>query len=715
MASGEQIQAALRAFVAKWEPYTGSERAEAQTFLNELFACYGSDRQAVGARFEDFKSSAGFMDLHWPGVCIVEMKAPARDVMIAREQVRRYWEESSDLDKGIQAARWVVICTFPAFRDLGARPVSQPASRFPHPRRAPGPVRRPRLPRRAKRRAFVRRASPRADDSSRAKIAQLYRSLADRVAAPADEIQRFVMQAVWCLFAEDFRMLEGWPLQGTEQRLIAEPTRSSAAEIGLLFRVLNQKSGHNRTGLLAGTTYVNGQLFQQPADVDLNQDELHLLLEASQFDWRKVDPTIFGALLEGVLGHDRRWELGMHYTHEVDIMKIVTPTVIRPWRERIEAAPSPQAARELLDELCAFRVLDPACGCGNFLYVVYRELRGLEHELKERIRSLAREHRHPLPAEPWPYYPLTNLLGIDIDRAAVAIARVTLWMGHRQMIERYGPAEDPLPSWTSPASKSPTRYPSPGREAECIIGNPPFLGSQWIRGARGDDYVKWLSREYGVGVKDFCVYWFRRAVDHLQPGQRAGLVGTNSVAQNRARSAALDYVVERGGVITDAVKSQKWPGEAKVHVSLVNWVDEPPTPPTQYVLDGRPVVGIGADLTESLHGAWQPVRLPANAGRCLQGPIPVGAGFILSEVEAKGLLAQDDADYRDVVRPYLTGEDIAQAPDQGPRRWIIDFGSMPLEQAARYPGGTGRPAGAREARAGAQCPACPPAAMVVVR
>ena len=93
--------------------------------------------------------------------------------------------------------------------------------------------------------------------------------------------------------------------------------------------------------------------------------------------------------MEGVLGRERRWERGAHYTHEVDIMKIVGPTIVRPWRERIAAAATPQQARDLLDELCAFRVLDPACGCGNFLYVAYRELRGLEHELKLRIQHLS--------------------------------------------------------------------------------------------------------------------------------------------------------------------------------------------------------------------------------------------------------------------------------------------------------------------------------------
>jgi len=120
--------------------------------------------------------------------------------------------------------------------------------------------------------------------------------------------------------------------------------------------------------VLRGTRYVNGELFAQPAEVNLNPGELALIARAAEHDWRKVDPTIFGSLMEGVLGHDRRWELGAHYTHEVDILKIVEPTIVRPWLQRIDACSTPTQARALLDELCSFRVLDSACGCGNFLY-----------------------------------------------------------------------------------------------------------------------------------------------------------------------------------------------------------------------------------------------------------------------------------------------------------------------------------------------------------
>jgi hypothetical protein len=155
------------------------------------------------------------------------------------------------------------------------------------------------------------------------------------------------------------------------------------------------------------------------------------------------------------------------------------------------------------------------------------------------------------------------------------------------------------------------------------------------------------------------------------------------VSQNRARSVSLDCIVANGGTITDAVSSQKWPGEAKVHVSLVNWVKG--SADTQFILDGVEVVGIDSSLHVNLPGAWAPNTLTANKGKCFQGPIPVGAGFILTEDEAKGLFARDGVDYTEVVRRYLTGEDITDDPGQQPRRWIIDFGLLPLEHAQKYP------------------------------
>lgn len=140
--------------------------------------------------------------------------------------------------------------------------------------------------------------------------------------------------------------------------------------------------------------------------------------------------------------------------------------------------------------------------------------------------------------------------------------------------------------------------------------------------------------------------------------------------------------MQSGGTITDAVSTQKWPGDAKVHVSLVNWIKAPSAGPA--TLNGLQVEGIDSSLRPSSMDDWRPRVLLHNRLRCFQGPIPVGAGFVLGDVEARQLLDIVDRDYRDVVRPYLTANDIAEDPRQAASRWIIDFGQRPLEEARRY-------------------------------
>ena len=219
---------------------------------------------------------------------------------------------------------------------------------------------------------------------------------------------------------------------------------------------------------------------------------------------------------------------------------------------------------------------------------------------------------------------------------------------------------------------------------DAIIGNPPYHGSQRLRRELGDPYVEWLKREFGIGVKDFAVYWFRKAHERLAPGGRAGFVATNSISQNKNRGPSLDWIVGNGGVITNAVSSKIWPGEAKVHVSLINWIKEVADPPSSATLDGQPVVGITSALTAGT-SRMDPQRLGSNEGRSFQGPIPVGMGFIVSADEAHELLDDLAADYSKIVRPYLMGDDVVNDPSQAPTRWIIDFGTRALEDAQAWP------------------------------
>ncbi|MGH2981293.1 MAG: DNA methyltransferase, partial [Solirubrobacterales bacterium] len=326
----------------------------------------------------------------------------------------------------------------------------------------------------------------------------------------------------------------------------------------------------------------------------------------------------------------------------------------------------------------------PACGSGNFLYVAYRELRRIEAKLAEKATKLARAEGRPEQAGLSAFFPLQNMRGIEIEQFGVDLARVTLWMGHRLAVEELDLDESTLPladlSGIRRADALRVEWP----RADAIIGNPPYYGSQNLRRHVSEEHIEWLKETFGCGLKDYCVYWFRRAADHMRSGDRAGLVGTNSISQNRARGASLNYVVEKGGVITDAVSRQKWPGEAVVNVSIANWIQEPDPKPGRFVLDGEEVAGINTRLRESVIAVEEYETLEPNKGRSFQGPIPAGS-FYLEPEEAEEILARSEADYSPVVRPYLIGDDITEEPEQRPRRWIIDFGMRSLEEAAEFP------------------------------
>lgn len=677
MRNGEEIQKALVKLGKKWGKYTGSEKSEAQTFLNQLFDAYGSERIEVGAQFEAFKSSAGFMDLHWPGVCIVEMKAPHIKVSSAREQVKKYWEESADEESDTPAAQWVILCNFKEFE------IWEPG-RFPKSPRTTFTLEE--LPSRYEALMFLAGADQRPNFAELHKeltaqaaeqIGDVYRLLIERNAAPPDEIIRFIMQSVWTMFAEELGLLEGSPFQKTVEQLLKNP-EDSAQKLGFLFKVLNQKGDQHRKGILAGTRYVNGQLFADPAWIELNAEELKILAEATTHNWSKVEPTIFGSLMERIIAG----KLGAHYTHEIDIMKIVDPTIIRPWQARIDAATTPNEALHVLEELCAFRVLDPACGCGNFLYVSYRELRRLESVVKQRISELSASTGLPMPKGILPYVPLDNFYGIEVQPAAVLIARVTLWMGHRQMIDKYGESEAPLPLVSLAGISIGDAVFGAWPEVDCIVGNPPFIGDRKIRRELGDTYLRKLKKGFPtVGVVDYSAYWFRRAQEQMKDGQRAGLVSTNTLRENKHRLASLRYIVDNGGVITDAVSTQKWPGEAKVYVSITNWIKNPPEPVTEFYLDGAPVDEISSKLKVG-PTLPEPFVLSANGGKAFIGCQPTGEGFIVDDKVAAALIVAGE---QAVVRRYLTSDDLTDVVGAEPSRWIIDFGTMKLEEAMKYP------------------------------
>lgn len=687
--SDEEIRRRLTRFAADWGGYRGTERSEAQTFCNELLNCYGTERKRV-ARFEERTEAGGFIDMIWPEVCLIEMKRPSEADKLGghREQALSYWKEVSKQagESGRKAPEWIVLCAFERFEVLDPDAGwDKPADAFPL---AELPERLSSLKFLADEDPYFRASQADLSRDAVGKLTDLYGVLRDRRAADLDTLRVFILQIVWSMFAEDLGLLPNNVLSRVLEGLIKESHRSSADELGQLFRYLAEPAPRPARGsIYEGTPYANGGLFERPSLVHLEVEELKTLLEVCNLDWRQVEPAIFGSILQGALGRDKQWALGAHYTSEADIMKVVGPTVVDPWTERIDGLSSAAEAEQAWRDLMSYVVLDPACGSGNFLYVAYRELRRVELRLRERLAEL-RAAEGIAPQEEMEFFPIVNMKGIEVEAFAAELARVTLWMGHKLAADRmseHGLSEPTLPlvdlSGIQRAHALRVKWP----DADAIIGNPPYHGSQRLRQELGDAEVEFLEQEFGIGLKDYAVYWFRKAHERLGAGGRAGLVATNSVTQNRNREPSLEWLARNDGVITDAISSQDWTGEAAVDVSIVNWVKAPTAPPLDCTLDGIKVPAISPSLRRKDRDVASAARLSANAGYAFQGPIPVGGGFVLDADEALDLMRQTDAEYASVVRPYLTSQDIAEDPHQQARRWVIDFGTRSLEEAEQWP------------------------------
>src|SRR6266545_4141181 len=315
-----EIRRRLTEFATKWGAWQGTEKSEAIPFLIDLLACFGTEKDGAGVRFE-VKVPSGWIDMLWPGVCLVEMKRPSETKRLAkhRDQAFAYWHESgTETD---EPPKYIVLCSFHRFI------VFQPGFAG-----ARADLTLEELPERLDALGFLggletRFTEDRADLTREAValVTDLYKGLVDRLAEGPDTLRDFILQCVWCLFAEDLHLLPSSLFTKLVEGLIKDSTRSSRDELGLLFEYLNTPGGGPSEGRYAGTPYADGQLFAKPARVHLEPAELRLLREACAYNWRQVEPSIFGSLLQGALGKERQWALGAHYTAEADIMHAVGP------------------------------------------------------------------------------------------------------------------------------------------------------------------------------------------------------------------------------------------------------------------------------------------------------------------------------------------------------------------------------------------------------
>jgi SAM-dependent methyltransferase len=707
MTSLEQGFQDFAEFAAKLK---GDEKSEAQTFLFHLLEAFHHDPNTLpaGSTFEYRVRFPGqktkYADFVWPARVLIEMKSRGAKLSQHYQQTFDYW-----INLVPHRPPYVVLCNFDEFwiYDFNTQ-LSEPVDR----------VHLADLPKRHDCLKFLfpvysGKTPPvfgnnlvQVTDKAARHLADVFQALVKRN-EPRARAQRFILQCVVASFAEDIGLLPSGLFTG----LVDECRRgdSSYDRLGGLFRQMNDRQTA-RAGRYAGVDYFNGGLFATVEPIELQSAELDDLLGAVKHDWSKVQPVIFGSLFEGSMDDTERHAFGQHFTYESDIQKVVRATIVRPWERRIAAAKTVPELLQLLQQLRRFRVLDPACGSGNFLYVAYRALRELERQLLLRIFRADKRQFAKLGTASG--ISPKQFFGLDIKDFAVELAKVTLMLARRLATrddEQFWQEHQDELGVDTAALEFEKDLPldnlddniicadalsKPWPEADAIIGNPPYLGSRYLAKEHGYEYARKVYAAFPDVPKmaDFCVYWFRLAHDRLPPGGRAGLVGTKTIRQNESREASLDYIVNNGGTITEAVAHQVWSGEAAVHVSIVNWVKgEEPGVKNLFAQLGdshdspwkrEEVEYIGPTLTNKTDVTKAQV-LVANetAKKCFTGQNPVNAGFFLTPDEARAMFEASPKN-REVLFPYMIGRDLLE--HGGPTRWIIDFAQRDLLSAMNY-------------------------------
>ncbi|MFN0216764.1 MAG: DNA methyltransferase [Saprospiraceae bacterium] len=366
---------------------------------------------------------------------------------------------------------------------------------------------------------------------------------------------------------------------------------------------------------------------------------------------------------------------------------------------RIEESETLDGQYELLRELRRFRVLDPACGSGNFLFIAFKEMKLLEKNLLARIRerSTSREDAKRLGEflQNEPFVSTRQFYGLDVNAYAVELAKVTLMIAKEISVREAFDIHDaalPLDNLDVNircADALFTDWPA----CEAIIGNPPYQSKNKMQQEFGVEYLNRLRAAYPEvnGRADFCVYWFYKAHWHLPFGGQAGLVGTNTIRQNNSREGSLDYIVQNGGTISNAVSSQDWSGEAAVYVSIVNWkkgeeaglkvlyTENPDKTLSAHIV---PHINSSLSLQIDLTGA-QVLACNTEPKRVFQGQTHGHEGFLLEKAEGLKIL-KAPPDYAEVLRPFLIGDELLSNLGGQPGRFVIDFTEKDLIEASTF-------------------------------
>jgi hypothetical protein len=681
------------------------EEGDKQTFWNEFFEVFGLARRSV-ATFERSVRTArgtyGFLDLFWPGMLLVEHKSRGGSFQRAESQAFAYVADLMREGRHEDVPRYIVICDFARFalHDLEGGEDGGSVIEFPL-----GGLRE-----HVREFAFVKGEKPvRVDPENPANIkaTELLAALHDELEASGyrgHALERMLVRVLFCLFAEDTGIFEPGSFTSLVMRS-REDGRDLGPLLAELWDVLNTPEESRQNTLdedLAVFPYVNGGLYaERLPNCFFNRALRDAMLSCCRFQWAKISPAVFGSLFQSVMDAKARRKIGAHYTSEPDIMKALRSLFIESLREELDAAKADRSTnrasrlRAFQQKVRRLRLFDPACGCGNFLVLGYRELRRLENECIVAMHTKAGQVQGELDVRSLALVDVDQCFGIEIGEWPVRIAEVGLWLQDHQcnveLAEALGRTYRRLPLRATPSivignalrvDWRTVLLPTPD---VLVMGNPPFIGKHLLSEEQSSDMALVWGEGGGAGTLDYVTAWYRAAADYIQgePAIRCAFVSTNSITQGEQPGAMWPELFRLGLKIHFAHRTFAWKSEARgrahVHVVIIGFgFGEPGERKRIFetARDGTLSVAITTNISPYLVTGGD-IALPSrtqpicDVPPVIYGNKPADGGHLLIEPEDYAAFISANPGAKPFVRAMVSAEEFLHG-EQRYCLWLAD-------------------------------------------
>jgi len=623
--SWNEIRARAARFSEEWKD-AHYEKGETQTFYNEFFQIFDIPRRRVATYEEPVKllgDKRGFIDLFWKGNLLIEQKSKGRSLVKAKAQALEYFPGLKDKE----LPRYLLLSDFQSFElyDLA----EDTETRFALPDLKDNVE------------AFgfmigVQKREFRDQDPVNIEASELMGKLHDALKEAGydgHDLERYLVRLLFCLFADDTGIFEPKDILLDFIQNRTQPDGSDlGARLNELFEVLNTPEDKRYKTLdedLNQFPYINGDLFAERLRTPAFDAAMRLtLIEACEFKWEAISPAIFGALFQSVMDRKERRALGAHYTTEKNILKLIQPLFLDELRAEFERAKAlkrgrAQALQALHERLGELTFFDPACGCGNFLVIAYRELRQLEIDILRELHSS--DEQRVLDVSTLSKVNVDRFYGIEIGEFPARIAEVAMWMMDHIMNNRlglsFGHNYARIPLRASPhilcadALEADWAAFLPPEKCSYVFGNPPFIGAKF-QSAEQRQQVRTIAKLGGSGgTLDFVTAWFLKAGEYVQGG-KAGIafVATNSITQGEQVAQLWPLLFERCKLeIAFAHRTFAWGSDARgvahVHVVIIGLTKRENERAEKRLFSYADIKG---DPVESRHAALTPYLFDAS-------------------------------------------------------------------------------------------------------